>query len=332
VNAPPPPHPSVSVIISCYREDRFELLLAAIDSVLAQTSPPHELIVVVDHNDDLEQRVRRARPRVAVVPSSEPPGPSGTRNVGVRVATGEVVAFIDDDATAEPDWLARLVEPYGDPAVVGVGGGAIPMWEGQEPAWFPAEFNWVIGCSWRGLPVVASTTRNLIGCNMSFRRFAYVEAGGLANAFFFRDRKVVNEETEFSIRLVNTFPRSKLMFLPDVVVRHFVPHERTSVRYFVKRCWREGQAKRITVKKAGASVGLSPEWTHVSRVIPSGIVEAIRAGFSGRPSALSRIPALLVGTVATAIAFSIPSKINGRERKSAPPHDDRMVQANREKQ
>src|SRR6266550_6840836 len=49
VNAPPPPHPSVSVIISCYREDRFELLLAAIDSVLAQTSPPNELIVVVDH-------------------------------------------------------------------------------------------------------------------------------------------------------------------------------------------------------------------------------------------------------------------------------------------
>jgi glycosyltransferase involved in cell wall biosynthesis len=305
--------PTVSVIISCYRTDRFGLLLAAIDSVLGQAIPPDELIVVVDHNDELAERVRATRPAVTVIPSTEPPGPSGTRNVGVRAAIGEIVAFIDDDASAEPDWLTRLIDPYRDPTVIGVGGGAVPVWERREPGWFPAEFNWVIGCSWRGLPVVASTTRNLIGCNMSFRRTAYLEAGGLANAFFFRDRKVVNEETEFCIRLVNTFPQSKLMFLPDVVVRHYVPPERGSVRYFLKRCWREGQAKRITVMKSGRSE-LSPEWTHVSNVIPRAIAESIRGALSGAPAALSRIPALIVGTIITVLGFSIPPRISGRGR------------------
>ena len=306
--------PTVSVVISCYRDDRFQLLLAAIDSVLGQTLPPHELIVVVDHNEDLERRIRAARPAAAVVPSNDPPGPSGTRNVGVRAATSEIVAFIDDDAIAAPDWLARLLEPYGDPAVVGVGGGAIPMWEGKMPGWFPDEFNWVIGCSWRGLPSAVSPTRNLIGCNMSFRKQAYLEAGGLANEFFFRDRKVVNEETEFCIRIVRGFPGSRLMFLPEVVVRHYVPLERATFRYFVKRCWREGQAKRITVKKAGRSVGLSPEWDHVTNVIPTGIVESVRESFRGRPSALSRVAALVVGTVVTALGFSIPHRAHDRDR------------------
>ncbi len=299
--------PRVSVVICCYRDDRFELLQAAIGSAQRQTLPPHEVIVVVDHNDRLEQRVRAVCTDIIVLPNTEDKGPSGARNVGVKAATGEIVAFLDDDAIAEPDWLLRLVEPYREPTVLGVGGGAVPRWEGDAPNWLPAEFYWVIGCTWRGLPVVPSNTRNFIGANMSFRRSAYLDVGGLSSDFFVRDRAINNEETDLCIRLTQRRPHGKLMFLPDVVVGHYVPNERTSVRYFLRRCWLEGRAKRITTSRVGASAGLSRERAHVSRVIPTAMLSALRDAVGGKPSALARLLALLVGTLVTIVAFLLPT-------------------------
>ena len=298
--------PRVSVIICCYRDDRFDLLLAAADSVAKQTLSDHELIIVVDHNDSLEERIRACRPEIRVVQSQEPKGLSGARNAGLKNAHAEIVAFLDDDATAPTDWLERLLEPYSDDRVVGVGGSAIPAWESKRPSWLPVEFYWVIGCSWIGLPAVPSTTRNLIGCNMSFRRDACLHAGGFAGAFFFADRAIVNDETEFCVRLARGSPVNRLIYLPDVAVRHYVPGERQSFSFFAKRCWREGRAKRITTSLVGSSVGLARERAHLTRVIPRAIRREMRSGIRGDPTAVIRGSVVLLGTLITVLAFLLP--------------------------
>ncbi|HEX5905732.1 MAG TPA: glycosyltransferase family 2 protein, partial [Propionibacteriaceae bacterium] len=158
---------TTSVIICAYTEARWQQLLQAAESVRGQTAPVDEVLVVIDHNDALRHRAEHAMPWVRVIASSGPSGLSGARNTGIAASSGEVVVFLDDDAVAEPDWLSHLLGHYRDPTVLGVGGAAHPVWEGSIPRWWPAEFGWVVGCSYRGQPTKAAPVRNLMGCNMS---------------------------------------------------------------------------------------------------------------------------------------------------------------------
>ena len=103
---------------------------------------------------------------------------SPARNTGVALATGAVVAFIDDDAVADTDWLKYLGAAYAHDGVLGVGGAIEPAWQHGRPAWFPAEFDWVVGCTYRGVPEFAGPVRNLIGANMSLRREVFDVVGG----------------------------------------------------------------------------------------------------------------------------------------------------------
>src|SRR6266536_349027 len=118
----PPLTADVSVVICCYTEDRWDDLRAAIESVKQQSVQPKEIVVVVDHNPTLYRRLQTEVSSIQVVENGEGRGLSGGRNTGVAVTSGSVVAFLDDDAAAEPHWLLRLVAPYADPKVLGVGG------------------------------------------------------------------------------------------------------------------------------------------------------------------------------------------------------------------
>jgi len=168
-----------SVVICAYTALRWDVLAASVEVLLrGPDEPPHEVVVVVDNNPDLLERARRELHGAVVVANAARQGLSGARNTGVATSTGDVVVFLDDDAVPADGWLERLLANYRDPEVMGVGGGADPVWPRHRPRWFPAEFEWVIGCSWTGLPGEVAEIRNLIGCNMSFRREAFHVAGG----------------------------------------------------------------------------------------------------------------------------------------------------------
>ena len=170
---------SVSVVICAYTEARWDDLVAAVRSVQLQDPTP-EVIVVIDHNDALFDRVRIEILGIKVIVNTGRRGLSGARNAGVAVATGDIVAFLDDDAEAEDQWLPRLVETYRDGDVLGVGGSVTPNWSGTRPRWFPPEFDWVVGCSYQGMPETRAPVRNFIGTNMSFRRAArWLRAGSI---------------------------------------------------------------------------------------------------------------------------------------------------------
>src|SRR5512133_1867164 len=96
---------TISVVIRTYTEARWDSLLAAVESAEQQTRPPDEIVLVVDHNQNLYERLREALPAAVVVPNRGAAGSSGAWNAGVQAATGEILAFIDDDAVAAPNWL-----------------------------------------------------------------------------------------------------------------------------------------------------------------------------------------------------------------------------------
>jgi len=170
--------PEVSVVICSYSEDRWDRLIGALDSVRTQTFPPKQTIVVVDYNVDLYKRLIFTVPDAVIVENAGPKGLSGARNTGAGIAKAEIVAFLDDDAEAEPDWLERLAAMYDDPDVLAVGGRVEPLWEAGRPGYFANELDWIVGCTYRGMPKVAAEVRNVIGANMSFRASVLERVGG----------------------------------------------------------------------------------------------------------------------------------------------------------
>ena len=119
---------SISSSSASTPRERWEDIRAAVESVEHQRREPHEIILVVDHNPDLHLRLKREYPGAIVVENAQEKGLSGGKNTGAATASGDIVAFLDDDAIAEPGWLEALEEGFADPAVMGVGGLTRPLW------------------------------------------------------------------------------------------------------------------------------------------------------------------------------------------------------------
>ncbi|HEX5442081.1 MAG TPA: glycosyltransferase family A protein, partial [Ktedonobacterales bacterium] len=127
--------PTVSVVVCSYTEQRWTQLQNCIESARNQTLPAHEIILVIDHNEALLARARAIYPDLLVIPNLNQQSLSGARNIGIANATGEIIAFVDDDAIIAPDWLEQLCACLDDPTALGAGGTITPMWEGKQPRW-----------------------------------------------------------------------------------------------------------------------------------------------------------------------------------------------------
>ncbi|HEX9314069.1 MAG TPA: glycosyltransferase family 2 protein [Actinomycetota bacterium] len=296
----------LSVVICAYTEKRWDDLVAAVESLRVQTHSPEEVILVIDHNPGLATRVWREMPDVTCVENHGRQGLSDARNSGLAVATGDVVAFLDDDAEAEPQWLSLLAESYDDPAVVGVGGFAEPDWAEGRPSWFPREFDWVVGCTYRGMPETAAPVRNLIGCNMSFRREIFADLGGFtAGIGRLGTRPVGCEETELCIRIAQRRPGSVILFDPRALVHHHVPGSRGTWAYFRSRCYAEGLSKAAVAALVGASQGLASERTYATRTLPRGVVNGIAAGVKGEAGGFGRAAAIVAGVGLATVGYGL---------------------------
>jgi glycosyltransferase involved in cell wall biosynthesis len=269
----------------------------AVESLQRQNTHPLEIIVVVDYNMTLMERAQAVFPDARVVDNRQARGLSGARNSGIAVARGSVVAFLDDDAVATPDWIAQLCAAYTDPDVIGVGGLIEPLWQGGRPAWFPAEFDWVVGCSYRGLPETATPVRNLIGANMSFRRDIFDEIGVFRLGYGC-------DETDFCIRVRQRWPEKVLLFKPVAKVIHQVPAGRANWDYFRARCYFEGGSKAVVSWLVGAQDGLSSERAYTFRTLPMGIIDGLKDALLQRKLAgLARAGAIVTGLALTTSGY-----------------------------
>jgi glycosyltransferase involved in cell wall biosynthesis len=338
----------ISVVICAYTEQRWDDVHAAVASLRAQLHAPYEIIVSVDYNPDLHARLKDSMPDVMVVENRHQRGLSGGKNTGADLARGDVVAYLDDDAVAAPGWLAALAAAYAEPTVIGAGGRTLPLWPGSptaaeladhnaaliaelagasaevgvRPRWFPEEFDWTVGCTYRGM--LPGRIRNLMGGNCSFRAEAFDLAGGFTTGIgrSFGKRPLGCEETEFCIRLGQASPASVMVYDPDAVIWHRVPVERARFAYLRTRCYAEGLSKALVTASVGAQDGLASERVHAFTTLPRGVVQGLGDALRGDLSGLGRAGAITTGLAYTAWGYGVGS-LTGR--RQSPRRDHAVV-------
>lgn len=297
---------TVSVIICAFTDKRWDDVLAAVESVAEQRYPVLETILVVDHNPGLLERLRSELPAVTVIANAQPQGLSGGKNTGVEVARGDIVAFLDDDAVAEPDWVGAMVAGYHDARIAGVGGTTKTRWETGRPAWFPEEFDWVVGATFVGRE--PGVVRNLLGGNASFRRSIFASVGGFPigrGRSAAISRPLGAEETEFCIRVSQRIAGSVFLFESGAVIHHRAPVARERFSYFRSRCYAEGLSKAAMIHTVGARPGLSTESRYVSHTLIRGVGRGIIQGFRGDRAGFLRSGAIVVGLASTIGGFLV---------------------------
>jgi cellulose synthase/poly-beta-1,6-N-acetylglucosamine synthase-like glycosyltransferase len=194
--------PYVSVVVPT-RARRF-YLNNCLESLLALDYPKdrYEIIVVEDGTDEGQEvaddiRLRSPVPiRYTRIPHS---GAATARNVGVQLATGDIVAFIDDDGIAVPAWLRRLVQALLKDGVAGVGGRVSPEYPELE---LEAAMGLGGDLLWSGFnasPKTLQDVDHLPGGNMSFWRSALLEVRGLDTRY--TRRGSWREDTDLCVRL-----------------------------------------------------------------------------------------------------------------------------------
>lgn len=316
---------SVSVVICAYTLDRWDALKAAVQSCIDQSKPPEELIVVIDHNEQLYERAQNEFLSARVVANESTKGLSGARNTGVVHSSGDVIAFLDDDAFAETTWLEELLAPMSDPSVAGTGGFVVPHWESDEAPWFPETFYWILGCSFAGLPTTNAPIRNPIGANMAIRRDVFSSVGGFTSGL---GRIGVTplgcEETELCIRYTSHFPEQRFMFARAAVVHHRVPPSRLTWHYFWTRCWAEGLSKAAVSTLVGAGAGLAAERRHVMVALPRELSQSLAMMKRNPRVALTRTALIVAGT-SLAVAGVVRGKLALRRGPLQTPVNEQVL-------
>jgi len=230
--------PLVSVVVTTYTLDRLKDVKELINSLRAQTYPHIEVVFVGDGHPVLCQEVARYAQAIGienmrVVFNKGEPGASAARNLGIQHARGYIIAFIDDDAVAAPDWVEQMVKTYtAYPDVIGVFGPAFPLWEDPSLSWLPEELHWLVSCSswceWKSPTRVQGHTWT---SNASFKKEAF--SGGT----LFRtglgprrgepgwSREIISEDIELSMRIQEKTGRD-VVYNPAIRVWKKVSKER----------------------------------------------------------------------------------------------------------
>ena len=238
----------VSVVICTYAMERYDVFSECVESVLAQTYEPLEVVIVVDGNEPVFERVQSdfaGLEDVVLHCNDENQGISYSRTKGAKLATGDVVAFIDDDAVAEENWVTELARVYDETDAIAVGGHAKPDWVTEKPDFFPEEFYWLVGCDERGFGEHMEELRNTYGSNISFRRDVFLNVGGYdENTGRKGDRHIQAHEAPVCIRIANAYGRG-VIYNTDAVVHHKLFDYRGDFRWLVFRSFWQGYSKRI---------------------------------------------------------------------------------------
>ena len=325
---PPLPHSATAtVIIATYNLSRWDLLVESVGSVEAQTCPPIELILCVDHNETLLQRCEAywsTRESVAGFPIRVVPnrfeqsqtgggvherahgskrrfGAGQNRNTAAELARGDILVFLDDDAVAEPSWLKYLLAPFEDPCTVAVGGAPLPRYETGRPRWFPANFDWVFGCAYAGMPAELAPYPRLIGASLSVRRETFNDIGGFHSIDF--------DDLDLCLRLALKSEACRLMFEPRAIVHHVVPEQRVSWRYFWRRCFFVNREKVEVFSEFGSAASMGAESQFVVRAITAQLVADVDDVLHGRFFGLPRMGAMFIG-----ISMAAAGNLVGRFR------------------
>jgi GT2 family glycosyltransferase len=321
---------TVSVVIPTFRRPRYVAeCLAHLERL---HTAPLEVLVVDASPDPATRRVVEAHPGVRYLRNELGAGTTPeSRGIGVAHARGDVVAFVDDDAYVDPDWLDELLAPYADPAVVGVGGRIVNGQPGEDregldrigrllpdgrlTGYFAAD---------PGRPIEVD---HLLGATMSYRRAALLDVGGVHGRY---PGPCVCEETDIALR--QRALGRRLVFTPRAVVRHVsAPYagrgDRFDRRYdFYRR--RNHQAMLVRVYGPTAPVTRRHTWTVLReeggrlRWMARALLGRVRGDDGRRPGLAQRLraPAVLarVGVDVAGLVVGWPAGLRDRRHDRLP--------------
>ena len=240
----------LSVAICTY--NRATLLNRALDSVTNQTAGSEEIeILIVDNGSTDETRTlvaaRQAqdtRIRYVFEPSA---GIAHARNRAFAEARGEYLAFIDDDAWADTDWLENLLAPIHAlrPAPECVVGPVSLVWEGRRPDWFPARFETLL-CRYEmgAVPRFLDADGYLLTTNSLFHRDTLLRLGGMRTDLGHRRKALIGgEDNDIFNRLIAN--GHGVYYQPTARVFHPVSKERQTRRFLLRRLFWDGASQPL---------------------------------------------------------------------------------------
>jgi GT2 family glycosyltransferase len=207
----------ISIVINTY--NRAQHLPTTLEGLRTQTYPEFEVVVVNGPSTDGTDLLLRHYAMDLKIVCCPEPRLGVSRNLGIEMAAGEIVAFIDDDAVPDNGWLERLASAYADPSVAAAGGYVfdIPLghvaWRvctctrsGEWSANSPRPAKAYLG---RG----ADPFLYLNGCNMSFRRCALLEIGGFNEEFTY-----AYDDVDVCCRIIDA--GHQIALVEDAIVYH----------------------------------------------------------------------------------------------------------------
>lgn len=249
--------PRVSVVVCSY--NGAQTLSETLAGINRLEYPDYEVIVVNDGSRDATDQIAR-RFDVRLI-NTENRGLSSARNTGMEAATGDIVAYIDDDAYPDPHWLHYLVSTFMRSGVAGVGGPNLaPPGDGDIAdcvANAPGGPNHVL--------VSDREAEHIPGCNMSFRKASLQAVGGFDTQF-----RIAGDDVDLCWRLQERGWR--LGFHPAAMVWH---HPRNSVRAYLKQQYNYGRAEGVLEIKWPEKYNLYGHLTWQGRLYGHGLRRAL---------------------------------------------------------
>ncbi len=249
--------PRVSVVVCTYNGSRT--IRGCLEGLARLDYPLYEVIVVDDGSiDGTADIVREYDVRLI---RTENRGLSNARNTGLHAATGEIIAYIDDDAFPDPHWLKYLAATFATTNHAGVGGPNIP----------PPNDGPIADCvaNAPGGPVhVLLSDReaeHIPGCNMAFRRECLEAIGGFDPQF-----RVAGDDVDICWQLQQR--GWTLGFHPAAVVWH---HRRNSVRHYWRQQWGYGKAEALLKRKWPEKYNGTGQLTWAGRIYSRSLTRAL---------------------------------------------------------
>jgi GT2 family glycosyltransferase len=255
----------VTVIIATY--NRAALLDECLDHLCWQRFLPGDEVIVVDNGstDGTAAVVTRQQRRYGVplrLVHESTPGKSRAIARALAVATGEVLAFTDDDVNVDSGWLDAVRGAMADAAVALVGGPVRPRWQSTVPGWIRRgrdehpRLGAPIALLDYGERIVELGSRTLLGANLAVRRDVFIKVGGFpATLGKLRGTLLSGEDHELCRRVQDAGFRA--LYVPQIAVEHWVPADRARVSYFLRWFYWSGITHaRLDGRLSPASQGL----------------------------------------------------------------------------
>lgn len=306
--------PLLSIVITSYTTERLEDIFELLDSIKTQTYPNLETIFIAERSRELHEEVKtyaeeKAIPNMMVVFNSGEPGVSVARNLGIKEARGDIVAFVDDDVVLFPDWTEGMVKAHEDDSIIGVTGPAFPLWEDESPQWLPEQFYWLISCTgWTGWSETR-TVRGAFGSNMAFKREAFddgclfsVKAGYARSSHL----QPVSDDIEFSLRVRKRTGRP-IIFTPNARVWHKASKNRLSLGFAAARAYHIGHTRRIFKRYYANELGPFEQEHQVLKGVFR-LLLSIPKEFLTKPRlAWKKLSLIIVVLISIAVGYLVPA-------------------------